>query len=170
MAEDRAFLAETETIVPIVHPPGSSKVVGVLGGQSTFKVLSEQTGGAYARLEQQVPPGQGPPLHVHRHETEIFYVLEGLFEITLGDRTVEAPPGALAVGPRDIPHTFRNVGPTPSKLLLTVIPGRFPTTSSRWTAFPTRTSTPSRPFAPSTTSKSSNEPHTPFGVVEESRP
>lgn len=71
------------------------------------------------------PPGQGPPLHVHRHETEIFYVLEGLFEITLGDRTVEAPPGALAVGPRDIPHTFRNVGPTPSKLLLTVIPGRF---------------------------------------------
>ena len=70
-------------------------------------------------------PGQGPPLHVHRHETEIFYVLEGLFEITLGDRTVEAPPEALAVGPRDIPHTFRNVGPTPSKLLLTVIPGRF---------------------------------------------
>ena len=45
MAEDRAFLAETETIVPILHPPGSGKVVGVLGGQSTFKVLSEQTGG-----------------------------------------------------------------------------------------------------------------------------
>jgi quercetin dioxygenase-like cupin family protein len=125
MAEDRAFLAETETIVPILHPPGSGKVVGVLGGQSTIKVLSEQTGGAYALLEQQVPPGLGPPLHVHRHETEIFCILEGLFEITLGDRTVEAPPGALAVGPRDIPHIFRNVGPTPSKPLLTVIPGRF---------------------------------------------
>ena len=76
-------------------------------------------------MAQDVPPGQGSPLHVHRRETENFYVLEGLFEITLGDRTVEAPPGALAVGPRDIPHTFRNVGPTPSKLLLTVIPGRF---------------------------------------------
>src|SRR5262249_34344895 len=104
MAEDRAFLAETETIVPIVHPPGSGKVVGVGGGRSTFKVLSEQTGGANALLEQQVPPGQGLPLYVHRHETGIFYVLEGLFEITLGDRTVEAPPGALAVGPRDIPQ------------------------------------------------------------------
>jgi uridine kinase len=125
MAEDRGFLAETETTVPIVHPPGSGKVVGVLGGQSTFKVLSEQTGGAYAVLEQQVPPGHGPPLHVHRHETEIFYILEGRFEVTLGDRTVEAPAGAMAVGPRDIPHTFRNVGPTPGKLLLTVIPGRF---------------------------------------------
>jgi mannose-6-phosphate isomerase-like protein (cupin superfamily) len=125
MAEDRAFLAETETIVPVVHPPGSGKVVGVLGGQGTFKALSEQAGGAYALLERQVPPGQGPPLHVHRHETEIFYILEGLFEITLGDRTVEAPPRAPAVGPRDIPHIFRSVGPTPSKPLLTVIPGRF---------------------------------------------
>ena len=125
MAEDRGFLAETETTAPIVHPPGSGKVVGVLGGQSTFKVLSEQTGGAYALLEQQVPPGHGPPLHVHHHETEIFYILEGRFEITLGDRTVEAPAGTMAVGPRDIPHTFRNVGPTPGKLLLTVIPGRF---------------------------------------------
>ena len=66
MAEDRAFLAETEMIVPIAHPPGSGKVVGVLGGQSTFQALSEPTGGAYALLEQQVPPGQGPPLHVHR--------------------------------------------------------------------------------------------------------
>ena len=117
--------AATETTVPIVHPPGSGRVVGVLGGQSTFKVLSEQTGGAYAVLEQQVPPGHGPPLHVHRHETEILYILEGLFEVTLGDRTVEAPAGTMAVGPRDIPHTFRNVGPTPGKLLLTVIPGRF---------------------------------------------
>src|SRR3954463_15181977 len=119
MAEDRAFLTETETIVPLVPPPGPGQGGGGLGGQSTFRVLSEQTGGAYALLEQQVPPGPGPPLHVHRHETEIFYVLEGLFEITLGNRTVEAPPEALAVGPRDIPHTFRNVGPTPSKLLLT---------------------------------------------------
>src|SRR5262245_43649329 len=75
MADDRVFLAETETAVPIVHPPGSGRVVGVLGGRSTFKVLSEQTGGAYALLEQEVPPGHGPPLHVHRHETEIFYIL-----------------------------------------------------------------------------------------------
>lgn len=123
--EDPRFLPETETSVPIVHPPGSGKVVGVLGSQSTFKVLSEQTGGAYAVLEQQVPPGHGPPLHVHRHETEIFYILEGTFEITLGGQKIGASEGAMALGPRNIPHTFRNVGSTPGKLLLTVIPGRF---------------------------------------------
>lgn len=38
MADHGQFLPETETSVPIIHPPGSDKVVGVLGGQMTFKV------------------------------------------------------------------------------------------------------------------------------------
>ena len=36
-----------------------------------------------------------------------------------------ATAGAIVVGPRDIPHTFRNVGSQDAHLLLTVIPGRF---------------------------------------------
>jgi quercetin dioxygenase-like cupin family protein len=125
MGEGGHFLPETETAVPIVRQPGEGKLVGILRDRSTFKVLSEQTGGAYAILEQQIPAGHGTPLHVHRHETEVFYVLQGQFEITLGDQKVTALPGALVVGPRDIPHTFRNVGSTEGRLLLTVIPGRF---------------------------------------------
>ncbi len=119
------FLPVTETRAPIVHPPGGGKAVGVLGYTTTFKVMSEQTGGAYAILEQIIPPHHGPPLHVHKHETEIFYVLEGEFEIRVGDETIAAGVGAIAACPRDIPHTFRNVGSTPGRLLLTVIPGRF---------------------------------------------
>ncbi len=125
MANNVPFLPETETTVPIIHPPGAGKVVGVLRDKSTFKVLSAQTGGAYAILEQQIPAGHGPPLHVHRHETEIFYILQGQFEITVGGQKIAAPEGAIAVCPRNIPHTFRNIGQTTGKLLLTVIPGRF---------------------------------------------
>lgn len=125
MSDRPPFLPETETTVPIMHPPGSGKKVGVLRSQSTFKVLSEQTGGAYAVLEQLIPAGHGPPLHVHRHETEIFYILEGDFEITVAGQKIPAPAGSCAVAPRDIPHTFRNVGTGAGKLLLTVIPGRF---------------------------------------------
>jgi quercetin dioxygenase-like cupin family protein len=119
------FLRETETTVPIIRGPGEGKVVGVLKDQSTFKVLSEQTRGAYAILEQKIPAGHGPPLHVHRHETEIFYILEGQFEVTVGEQKVAAPTGAMVVGPRNIPHTFRNIGSQDGHLLLTVIPGRF---------------------------------------------
>ena len=31
----------------------------------------------------------------------------------------------MVVAPRDIPHTFRNVGPDEGRFLLTFIPGRF---------------------------------------------
>jgi quercetin dioxygenase-like cupin family protein len=123
MSQD--FLPETETPVPIIRGPGEGKVVGVLRDQSTFKVLSEETGGAYAILEQKIPAGHGPPLHVHRHETEIFYVLDGRFEITIGGQKLSAAAGAIVVGPRNIPHTFRNIGSQDARLLLTVIPGRF---------------------------------------------
>src|SRR4051794_9356578 len=125
MTDPQGFLPATETTVPIIHPPGSGRAVGVLGNTTLFKVLGAQTGGAYAILEQTIPAGGGPPLHVHRHETEVFYVVEGRFELTIGDQKVDAPAGAIAVCPRDIPHTFRNVGTTTGKLLLTIIPGRF---------------------------------------------
>jgi quercetin dioxygenase-like cupin family protein len=124
MGDEMDFLSETETAIPIIRGSGEGKVVGVLRDQSTFKVLSEETGGAYAILEQKIPPGHGPPLHVHRHETEIFYVLDGQFEITIGGQKLSAA-GAIVVGPRNIPHTFRNIGSQDARLLLTVIPGRF---------------------------------------------
>jgi quercetin dioxygenase-like cupin family protein len=111
MTDGKGILPETETTVPIINPPGWGKVVGVLGARSTFKVLSAQTGGAYAVLEQQVPAGHGPPLHVHRHEPKIFCILEGQFELTRGCQNVAAPAGALAIGPRDISNTFRKCRP-----------------------------------------------------------
>jgi quercetin dioxygenase-like cupin family protein len=125
MSNTKSFLTESELRAPIVLGPGAGKVVGVLGARSTFKVLSDETGGAYALIEQEVPPGSGPPLHVHHHETEIFYLLEGELEVTLGKEKIAAPAGATVVAPRDIPHKFRNVGHAPAKLLVTVIPGRF---------------------------------------------
>lgn len=116
---------QTEITVPIVRHRDDGDSVGVLGGRTRFLVTPQETGDAYAVLEQVIPAGHGPPLHVHRHETEIFYVVEGEFEITVGDKTVRAGPGSSAACPRDIPHTFRNVGDRPARLHLTIIPGRF---------------------------------------------
>jgi quercetin dioxygenase-like cupin family protein len=125
MSQSFDFLPQTETTAPIIRGSGEGKAVGVLRDRSLFKVLPEETGGAYAILEQTIPAGHGPPLHVHRHETEIFYILDGEFEVTIGEQKVRATAGALVAGPRGIPHTFRNIGTQEAHLLLTVIPGRF---------------------------------------------
>src|SRR5262245_65757899 len=110
MTERPEFLPETETTEPIIRGPGEGKVVGVLRDRSTFKVLPDETRGAYAILEQTIPAGHGPPLHVHRHETEIFYVLEGQFEITLGEGMIAAPVGGVVVGRRNIGHQISQGG------------------------------------------------------------
>lgn len=120
------MLEETETRVPILRTRGKEdEEVNVLDGRTRVMVHPDEVGNAYALFEQTIPPGHGPPMHVHRHETEIFYVVEGAFELCIGGDTVRAGPGAIMVGPRDIPHTFRNVGDAPGILHLTVIPGNF---------------------------------------------
>ena len=110
---------------PIIRADKEGPTVEILGGRLTFKVLSEETGGAYAIIDQVVPPGVGPPLHVHHRETEIFYVATGTFEVQCGTDKHILGAGSLFVGPRDIPHRFENVGETPGRLLLTVYPGNF---------------------------------------------
>lgn len=120
------MLEETETKVAIVRTRGKAdEEVNVLDGRTRVMVHPDEVGNAYALFEQTIPPGKGPPMHVHRHETEIFYIVEGEFELFIGDETVRAGAGAIMVGPRDIPHTFRNVGDKPGILHLTVIPGNF---------------------------------------------
>jgi hypothetical protein len=70
-------------------------------------------------------PATAPRFMSTAMKRKSFYVLEGQFEITIGDQKVTALSGAMVVGPRDVPHTFRNTGSKDGRLLLTVIPGRF---------------------------------------------
>ena len=64
-------------------------------------------------------------MHVHHREDEIFYILEGRFQVWCDGRTWTAEPGATIFLPRGVPHTFRNVGDSPGRKLITVVPGGF---------------------------------------------
>jgi quercetin dioxygenase-like cupin family protein len=89
---------KTETPVPIIALVNEeSGVVRVVDGRSRVLVRSEQVNGAYSILEQEIPAGKGPPLHVHRHETEVFYVISGEFEFRIGDDVLVGGPGTNAV-------------------------------------------------------------------------
>ena len=81
-----------------------------------------ETGGRYTVVEQVTPAGWGPPRHVHSREDEIFYVLEGTYEMHCGDVRRIVSPGATAVLPRGIPHGFRNAGSVPARLISVITP------------------------------------------------
>ena len=92
------------------------------GDHYTFLVTGQESGGAYFAMEALVPPGGGPPPHVHTREDETFYVLEGEIEFLLGEETVTAGPGDFVNVPRGAVHCFKNTGAQTARLLLTFTP------------------------------------------------
>lgn len=110
---------------PVIVLPKLRHELWVLGSRVIARVRSCDTGGEYSVVEEIVSPGGGAPLHVHHREDEIFYVLEGEFEIQCGERTFTGRRGTQGIAPRNVPHGFRNVGSTPATILMTLRPGGF---------------------------------------------
>ena len=72
--------------------------------------------------EALVGPGGGPPPHVHSREEEGFYVLEGEITLHVGDQRLVASTGMFANMPVGTPHSFRNEGSRPARMLISVAP------------------------------------------------
>lgn len=87
-----------------------------------FKVMPSETGAGLFVIEHTNLVKGGPPLHLHLHQEEWFYVVEGtvLFQIGDGRKTLRA--GDSILGPRNIPHTFSSVGDKPGRLLIAFTP------------------------------------------------
>lgn len=110
---------------PILVMPGGGDEILMGGSQFLHKVKSEDTNNVFSVIEIISPPGKGVSLHVHDNEDELVYLLEGEIEVTLGDQTMTAVAGVMALLPRGIPHGFVNKGDKPSRLLDTILPGPF---------------------------------------------
>lgn len=54
--------------------------------------------------------GEGPNLHIHPYD-ELFHILKGRAEFTVGDDKFIAEEGDMVIGPANIPHAYKNVGP-----------------------------------------------------------
>src|SRR5215470_17057680 len=86
---------------------GSGRVYWGPGDQIRFILTGAETGGAFFLADVSVPPGGGPPPHVHDREDETFYLLQGALTVWVGDQTIYASPGDCAHLPRGIVHSFR---------------------------------------------------------------
>jgi quercetin dioxygenase-like cupin family protein len=108
---------------PVFQQSGEGTVVRhPLAGDAVFKVRGAETAGTMTVFETIVPPGNGPPLHVHANEEETLYVLEREARFQLGDESSVGSVGALAFVPRGTPHAFQNVGEGPLRMLIHFAP------------------------------------------------
>jgi len=88
-----------------------------------IRASADTTGGAFSIIEEVAP--LDTPLHVHKHESELFYVLEGEHVFQVGDDEFEVGPGGLAFGPRGVPHAHRRVVPRTGRFLTLCSPAGF---------------------------------------------
>jgi quercetin dioxygenase-like cupin family protein len=107
---------------PTLRPLGRGRTVAVVGDVYRFLATGEDTGGQYALWEAVVPPGGGPPPHVHSREEEGFYVLEGQITFTVNGERVVAAAGTFANMPVGTPHAFKNESGQPARMLISVAP------------------------------------------------
>jgi quercetin dioxygenase-like cupin family protein len=103
-------------------PAGTGPAYWGPGDKLTFLITGKETAGAFFLAEMSVPPGGGPPPHIHHCEDEAFQVLEGTLTIYAGGNTIVASPGDFAFLPRGIVHCFKNNGDATVKALVLVTP------------------------------------------------
>jgi quercetin dioxygenase-like cupin family protein len=99
------------------------QLLRIAGGKYRILLNGDDTGGAYAVIEMEVPPGGGPRPHAHPEMQEMFYVVEGEIEFRMQGAKFHASKGAFI----NIPfggaiHAFKNISEQPAKLVCTVIP------------------------------------------------
>src|SRR4051794_11569303 len=107
---------------PTLRKPMEGRTVAVVGDLYRFLAVGEDTNGRYALWEAVVPPGGGPPPHVHSREEEGFNVLEGEITLQIGDERLVAGTGTFVNMPVGTPHSFKNESNRPAKMLISVAP------------------------------------------------
>ena len=97
---------------------------GALGAR--FVTDGRPSDGRFSLVEHPiVPRGLAAPVHLHTHEDEFSFVLEGRWGFQLGETVVYGDPGDLIYKPRNVWHTFWNATDQPARLLEIIFPAGF---------------------------------------------
>ena len=108
----------------VVVPPGGGTHLKEASGQVvTMKLFGRETGESVTLFEQTVPAGsKNSWLHLHRDSDEVAWVLEGEFTFKIGETVTTGGPGTCAFLPRNVPHAWKNSGPTTGRALFLYTP------------------------------------------------
>ncbi|QEG42115.1 cupin domain-containing protein [Roseimaritima ulvae] len=107
---------------PIIRKASEGRRIGIVGDVYRFLATGKETDGKYAAFEAIVPPGSGPPPHVHSREEESFLVLEGEVTFKLGEERLVAVEGTFLNMPVGSLHCFKNESDKTARLLISFAP------------------------------------------------
>ncbi|HWK74271.1 MAG TPA: cupin domain-containing protein [Povalibacter sp.] len=92
---------------------------------STVPLTGDMTEGAFTLQDEVWDPKFNVPLHFHKRHAEVFYIVDGEVEWTVGGETHVVGPGELVYIPPNTPHKVRVVGGKPMHTLFMFTPGGY---------------------------------------------
>ena len=95
------------TRAPIIWAAGEGdKQSFAGGGLHTWKLLAEDTGGAFFLFEDVMVRGKCTPLHLHPEADEMTYVLDGEISYLADGKETRISAGGMAFVPKGTSHAF----------------------------------------------------------------
>lgn len=104
---------------------GDAASLSLYGVLFRFVLRAEETGGALAIVEVEIPPRTLVKPHRHRNEDEYTLVLSGTLGVRLGDEELTAGPGTYLRKPRGLAHAIWNPGGETARIAEILVPGGF---------------------------------------------
>lgn len=108
---------------PIVRANGEGDKRSFLGGGlHTWKLMEEDTDGAFFLFEDLMGQGKATPFHRHPEADETVYVLEGEILVNIDGNESRVGAGGMTYTPKGVPHAFLVVSDR-ARLLALQTPG-----------------------------------------------
>jgi mannose-6-phosphate isomerase-like protein (cupin superfamily) len=90
--------------------------IGLVGDTYTITVAGKDTNGRFCVIDMHVPPGGGPPPHLHEFE-ETFILLDGEMQVTFRGQKSTLRAGDTVNVPSNAPHQFHNASSEPVRMI-----------------------------------------------------
>jgi len=126
--------ATLEQLQPVVTPANEGQRFDIPGQKVLGKLASVHTNGQFMFAHCEIDAGFGPPMHIHAHEDELFYILEGELKVFVGDDVILARAGDTAFLPRGIQHRFEGAGEKGAKFTILITGDNFERFYPRYSA------------------------------------
>lgn len=95
------------TLTPIVRNAGEGDLRAFFGGGlHTWKLLAEDSDGAFFLFEDTMVNGKTTPLHAHPEAHEMTYVIDGEIEVQAAGERARVRSGGMSFVPKGVPHAF----------------------------------------------------------------
>jgi quercetin dioxygenase-like cupin family protein len=86
-----------------------------------FKMSGAETNDLFVVQNEFHRPG-GPARHLHYHQDEWFYAVEGEFVLEVGEERFTLQAGDSVFAPRNVPHVWACTSPAGGRMLITFAP------------------------------------------------